>query len=269
MMRRYRKGEIFRPPTVGESSAQADALEGYRRRPPLPAHREIGLREPDTVLVRNDEATDWDVYSVVELVEPLLSAGSLDPRILFTAQTPEDDLTFRSAIVTEPIGAGKIGPAVISGWMPVKLDVTHESDDYCGPEIGEDTHLLTGGGAIPIIWADDAANEDANGHRWGLVLMGDGPLPVVEFELLEAYTQFSDTPVQAAVKTWSPSAKSGKGGYTVDCTHIIRVCDFNKEGFEAGDGGYGKCYMRQRTTSPKWAGVIFNLCCPGEEQGSC
>ncbi len=33
-MRRYRKGQIFRPPTAAESAASADALEGFRRRPP-------------------------------------------------------------------------------------------------------------------------------------------------------------------------------------------------------------------------------------------
>jgi len=31
-MRRYRKGEMFRPPTAAESAANADALEAFRRR---------------------------------------------------------------------------------------------------------------------------------------------------------------------------------------------------------------------------------------------
>jgi len=36
MMRRYRKGQIFRPPTAAESAVSADALEAFRRRPPTP-----------------------------------------------------------------------------------------------------------------------------------------------------------------------------------------------------------------------------------------
>ena len=35
-MRRYRKGGTWRPPTAAESAASADALEGFRRRPPVP-----------------------------------------------------------------------------------------------------------------------------------------------------------------------------------------------------------------------------------------
>ncbi len=35
-MRRFRKGDKFRPPTAAESAANADALEGFRRRSPVP-----------------------------------------------------------------------------------------------------------------------------------------------------------------------------------------------------------------------------------------
>lgn len=268
-MRRYQKGQTFRPPTVGESAIHADTLEGFRRRPSLETWREVNLRHPHTVLVRNDGETDWDELGIVELVEPILTPGSFDPRILLSARTPTDDLAYRHAVLTEPLAAGRIGPAVLSGWMPVKLSVTHDADLHCGPEIGDDDHMLTGGGSTPIIWKGDAGTEDDDGFRWGVVLLGDHGTPVVEFELLEDYAQFSDTPVDAAVKTWSRSANSGEGGFSVDCTHVIPVCDFNKEGHTADANGFGKCYMRQRDVEPKWAGVIFDLCCPGEEQGAC
>ncbi len=35
-MKRFRKGDMYRPPTAAESAASADALEGFRRRPPVP-----------------------------------------------------------------------------------------------------------------------------------------------------------------------------------------------------------------------------------------
>jgi hypothetical protein len=38
-MRRYRKGQTFRPPTAAESAAHADAIEAHRRRPPQPQDR--------------------------------------------------------------------------------------------------------------------------------------------------------------------------------------------------------------------------------------
>ena len=36
MMRRYRKGQTFRPPTAAESAAHADAVEAFRCRPAEP-----------------------------------------------------------------------------------------------------------------------------------------------------------------------------------------------------------------------------------------
>ncbi len=38
-MRRYRKGDQFRPPTAAESAASADALEGFRRRSAQPQNQ--------------------------------------------------------------------------------------------------------------------------------------------------------------------------------------------------------------------------------------
>jgi hypothetical protein len=48
-MRRYRKGQTFRPPTTAESAASADAIEGHRRRSPLPQNR---LSRGDKILVK-------------------------------------------------------------------------------------------------------------------------------------------------------------------------------------------------------------------------
>ena len=41
-MRRFRKGQIFRPPTAAESAATADAVESFRRQPSRPSDRAAG-----------------------------------------------------------------------------------------------------------------------------------------------------------------------------------------------------------------------------------
>lgn len=51
-MRRYRKGDIFRPPTAAESAANADALEGFRRRSP---ESQVRLSRGDKILVKTPE----------------------------------------------------------------------------------------------------------------------------------------------------------------------------------------------------------------------
>ena len=51
-MHRYRKGQIFRPPTAMESAATADAVEGYRVRPGRPQdHSPVG----QTVIAKTPE----------------------------------------------------------------------------------------------------------------------------------------------------------------------------------------------------------------------
>lgn len=93
--------------------------------------------------------------------------------------------------------------------------------------------------------------------------------PLVEFELLEALAQFSGDIVLAARKLWVPSLNGGDGGFTVDCADTFFVADFNEVGHTAGVGGFGMAQMRGRTSEPRWVGVIFDLCCPGDEQGVC
>lgn len=93
--------------------------------------------------------------------------------------------------------------------------------------------------------------------------------PMVEFELLEALNQWSGDIVLAARKLWVPSLNSGDGGYTVDCDDVFYVADFNEVGHNAGVGGFGMAQMRGRDNEPRWVGVIFDLCCLGDEMGGC
>ncbi len=91
---------------------------------------------------------------------------------------------------------------------------------------------------------------------------------LLKFELLQALDKFSGDVVQAARKTWSPSADSGAGGYTVDCDDIVLVADFNETGWEAGVGGFGAAEMHAREDGTL-VGTIIDLCCPGDERGVC
>jgi len=51
-MRRYRKGQQFRPPTAAESAVHADAVESYRRSPPQPQGQ---LTRGSVVIVKTPE----------------------------------------------------------------------------------------------------------------------------------------------------------------------------------------------------------------------
>lgn len=93
--------------------------------------------------------------------------------------------------------------------------------------------------------------------------------PLVKFELLQDLDQWSGDVVQAARKTWDPSADDGNGGYVVDCNDIVFVADYNQVGHTAAAGGFGAAEMHARDNGPKWVGTIIDLCCPGDEKGVC
>ena len=66
MMRRYRKGQTFRPPTAAESAAQADAIEAFRRSPGRPQDRKpvgqhILVKTPEGgIQARDGETIYWE-----------------------------------------------------------------------------------------------------------------------------------------------------------------------------------------------------------------
>jgi len=88
----------------------------------------------------------------------------------------------------------------------------------------------------------------------------------VEFMLMENLEQFSGDKVKAAIKVWNPS---GDGGYDYDCDNYIYVADRNEVGHEANVGGFGMCKMMPIENDPGVIGVIFDLCCRGDEMGAC
>lgn len=112
---------------------------------------------------------------------------------------------------------------------------------------------------------DERGRRNGRGHR---ARYTDKRAPLVKFELLEDLVQWSGETVEAARKSWDPSADSGKGGYTVDCDDVVLVADFNEVGHEADVGAFGAAEMHARADGT-WVGTIIDLCCRGDEQGSC
>jgi len=96
MMRRYRKGEIFRPPTAAESAASADAMEGFRRRAPQPPDRQVSRRAYFGKLDADLEYDDTTGVSVsiwqgVPIADTGMNIpGVLPPPMLTSGQLDED-----------------------------------------------------------------------------------------------------------------------------------------------------------------------------------
>lgn len=138
-MRRYRKGQTFRPPTAEESAAAADAMESHRRAPEQPQHREVQLREPDILFVRDDDCENWTVGDVVELGEVIISPAVINPRIFFKATTPATDGTGRIAIVVAPLSHCRIGEAVASGTVQTRVSISDTAHQFATVAAGSRT----------------------------------------------------------------------------------------------------------------------------------
>ncbi len=106
-------------------------------------------------------------------------------------------------------------------------------------------------------------------NQRGTFVCGPLQLEIRNFELKEALGQFTDDEVDAYPRYWNPSLNGGWGRLVTQCSDnlIFKVADKNEEGHTAGVGGTGKCHMYQSDNGP--IGVIFDLCCPGDEQGTC
>ena len=90
MMRRYRKGQMFRPPTAAESAVNADTLEAFRSSPAAPQDRptrgtDILVKTPSggiaaragttlfsAVCTRCVETSTADEKTILETDEPLV-----------------------------------------------------------------------------------------------------------------------------------------------------------------------------------------------------
>lgn len=160
---------------------------------------------------------------------------------------------------------GEVYPAVLP------LSAGAEDDGKIVPRIGQNPGRVEGNECRgnPLDLTEEIVHLlDENGIYINWMLL-DGGRPYVAFELLAPLAQWTGGIVNAARKTWDPTAAGGEGGYTVDCADIIKVGDLNKVGHNAGVGGFGFGIMRERENAPYWVCVIIDLCCLGDEKGEC
>lgn len=132
-MHRYRKGQLWRPPTAAESAATADSVEGFRRRSGVPPERQLPI-DGNQVIVKNASGsaqgigavlaiTNTDILSAVDREFPWVTGDSLD----------SDNFWFPLCVLLEPIANNGYGPALMSGIAVVNVNVGATSHRYAYP----------------------------------------------------------------------------------------------------------------------------------------
>lgn len=219
--------------------------------------------ECEYVICRGYDPRNGRYYEYVEAVEA-------DPE----AEPPVEAVEGKPGIaVAKPYGKRHPGVYHVGEVYPAILPLSSgaEDDGKIVPRIGQNPGRVEG--ALCKGQPRDLTEEiillqddDGNYINWFLL---DGGRELVMFELLQELVQWNGpNVVNAARKTWDPSANEGKGGYTVDCDDVVLVADFNEVGHTAGDGGFGVAVMQRREDGTP-VGTIIDLCCPTEEQGGC
>jgi hypothetical protein len=192
-----------------------------------------------------------------------------DPRTWRFHDCDPDDLSNLPGIaVAKPYSNRKVGAYAVGQMFPAVIPVTRIGET-AGVASSSSGHPADLDETINILYRDDTNDPNANGNpiAW-LLLDSGGSGEMVMFELLEDLGQWSGDTVEAARKTWDPEANDGEGGYSVECDDIIYVGDFNEVGHTAGEGGYGTAIMHAREDGVL-VGTIIDLCCPGDEMGTC
>ncbi len=157
-------------------NAFIDAAQDHRRR-----QRGVGresqsvFHQTGIILVRNDTGDHLDRFSAVGISGPIISPTDNEDefknRATAVGVTPAISThRGRFAIYLEPVAAGAIAPACVSGVIPCQIDVVHTS--HRRADVIQDSTTLTSGhhGGAEILW-----KESGEGVKWAILKIG---LPV-------------------------------------------------------------------------------------------
>jgi hypothetical protein len=150
--------------------AALEFVESWKRQTGGP----VELSKSQTVAkVRNDTGDDLDPFSVVGLSAPVIgptdNLAQFQSAPNFKAVKPATD-SGRIAVLMEPVAAGAIGRAVVSGVVAVQVTVTSTGHEFATPSAGDTDKLasdLTGPARI-------LSPPAATGLQWLYVLLQGG-----------------------------------------------------------------------------------------------
>lgn len=167
-----------------------DAAKDFRNRTQNLARRgQPDVLQSGIILVKNGTANDLERFHVLGIERPIFTpAESLfsfhDQLAVIGVAPNEDHHQGRFLVLQEPLRAGMIGRAVVSGVTPVRLNVLDEEHDWADIEEGETDSLKTDtAGSAFILWKEPSGGSGYGGYgygygyygglRWALVRIGN------------------------------------------------------------------------------------------------
>lgn len=179
-LRHVRSGERFRY-SASTHNAFVDAALAHRQgQHDQSVANSRTINQTGIVLVRNDSGSDrsrFDVLGITGvLINPTDNAQAFQNAPAFIADEPTIHHFGRFVVLQEPLKAGAIGKAVISGITPcqVRFDETNE-DATRADIVATDMLALTphSNGAAVVLWRAEASEDPYETSRWALVRVGN------------------------------------------------------------------------------------------------
>jgi len=176
-LRKVRSGQRLEIPAAAYNAFVDAAIDLQRRRQNALGDPKQAFRQTGTVLVRNDSGSDVPRFGVLGIDGPLIGPSDnveeFKNRVALAGVTPvAADHTGKFVVTLEPIAAGEIGRAVISGIAIAKVNVADAGTtyDYADVADGQVDYLeaKTNTGSAQILWL-----EAGTGEKWAVVRLSN------------------------------------------------------------------------------------------------
>jgi len=186
-------------------NAFLDAARAHRDRQEDVGREARPLGNSGIVLVKNATGADVGRFGVLGIDDVLITPGDNEAEFLsrtaLTGVTPTADHRGRFVVLLEPLRAGALGRAVVTGPAPVQVNVNHEDHGWADVKDGDATQLESAHtGAARILW-----KESGTGTKWAVVLLAQ----TAASNELDAQITGGD---QASGFTWEEAEYTSGGG---------------------------------------------------------
>lgn len=134
-------------------------------------------RSRDVIRVKNQVGSNLSRWSVVAVGNPVIAVATnlqrFQESLLFDGDSPTSSGDF--AILLQPLPTGEIGHAVVSGIVPVQVDVSSEADSAGwdrahAAAASTDKLVLDSTGSAKVLY-----RESGTGTKWAMVRLGNDP----------------------------------------------------------------------------------------------
>ncbi len=158
-------------------NAFLDAARAVREHKQFGTEASPFFRQSGLVKVKNASGSDQARFAILGLASPIIPPGDNETefkrQVTFQGVIPvQHDHAGRFAVLLEPVAAGKLGPAVLAGVVPVRLQVDPAHlYDYAEIIPGNTTRLRnTPHGSARVLWVEDTGSP----VRWAIVRLDSG-----------------------------------------------------------------------------------------------